>query len=89
MEEAERLSGIDNQMYEQSDNRRKSTYELDWEENSPGFDDLFFVEDFADIKSRQNRQEEKLQPQERTVNVQQHPILPLYDLFGMPQAERK
>ena len=39
-----------NQQEEQYDYRRKSTHELDWEENSPGFDDLFSVEDFVDIK---------------------------------------
>jgi N12 class adenine-specific DNA methylase len=52
----------------------KSARELDWEENSLGFDDLFSIQDFSEQ-----------QPQ----TVQQEPVMSLYDLFGFSEEERK
>jgi hypothetical protein len=65
IEEAERQSKFENPQKEQYDYQRKSTRELDWEENSLGFDDLFSVEDFADIKmhNKENERQTEQKPQ--------------------------
>jgi N12 class adenine-specific DNA methylase len=83
--------------YEQK--TRKSTHELDWEENSLGFDDLFSIEDFTDIQthSKENTQqftEEKDPPakekeKEKPETIRQEPVMSLYDLFGFSEEERK
>jgi N12 class adenine-specific DNA methylase len=41
---------------------RKSTHQLDWEENSLGFDDLFSAEDFAEPAITENKQPEQPLP---------------------------
>ncbi|GHT08982.1 DNA methylase [Bacteroidia bacterium] len=90
IEEAERQSKFENPQEEQYDYHRKSTRELDWEENSPGFDDLFSVEDFADIKSQENSRKETeplVKTQAHSINTE--PAMSLYDLFGFSEEERK
>jgi hypothetical protein len=90
IEEAERQSRFENPQEEQYGYRRKSTRELDWEENSLGFDDLFSIEDFADIKSQENSRKETEPPvktQAHSINTE--PVMSLYDLFGFSEEERK
>ena len=44
---------------EEEEQTRKSTHQLDWEENSPGIDDLFIREDFSESEVLENEQSEQ------------------------------
>ncbi|MCL2413494.1 MAG: N-6 DNA methylase, partial [Bacteroidales bacterium] len=72
-------------MSQQSQPERKSTHQLDWEENSLGFDDYFSDEDF--LEEIELRKDEHLSQASQT--IQQEPLLTLYDLFGFTENERK
>jgi hypothetical protein len=82
----------------QREEPEKSTHELDREDNSPGLDDLdpFWqtVEEhwFPDNKKFWAKEEEsvaKTQAVQPPVNVEQQPVISLYDLFGFSEEERK
>ena len=65
--------------------QRKSTHQLDWEENSLDFDDLFSVEDLIDAKNKPQIDNRKV----NTDTVNKQPLMSLYDLFGFTEEERK
>lgn len=53
---------LDIQLYQEHSpeaHTRKSTHQLDWEENSPGIDDLFSAEDLAETTIGENQQREQ------------------------------
>jgi hypothetical protein len=83
--------------------RRKSTHELDREENPTGLENLISDEDldpfwqaveehwYPDDKKFWDREEEsaaKAQAVQPPVNVEQQPAISLYDLFGFSEEEQ-
>ncbi|KAA6313420.1 hypothetical protein EZS27_035805, partial [termite gut metagenome] len=96
---------------------RKSTAQLDWEENRLTFDDVLPEEDFSPVRE-QKRQEQQYTPpgiqtslnfdfpapvpppvqskeptaeaktEEPAYNIQNQPLISLYDLFGLSAEER-
>ena len=67
---------------------RKSTQQLDWEENSLGFDDLFSDEDLIDMGIYREEQPEKVKVKEQAHDTNNEPLMSLYDLFGFSEEER-
>jgi len=57
-----------------SDESRKSTQQLDWEENNLGFDDLFSEEDFLDIKEKEEQQ--RVAQEEKPIETTEEKIYP-------------
>ena len=87
---------------QESDISRKSTAQLDWEENALGFEDVLSDEQLADIKEQEQPKQFsgtlfdmddpaiKKEPttKAKTQSVTQEPLITLYDLFGFTQEER-
>jgi N12 class adenine-specific DNA methylase len=85
------VSFLKSEVPEQEISERKSTAQLDWEENSLGFDDLFSEEDLAETPITESKQPEQTLPPgiQTSLNFDFSEPIPPPAQFHEPTAEAK